>query len=44
MMKLLDLFDELAKAVPFYRLKCNMEREAALVAYEKMKKGEENEG
>ena len=35
--KLLLIIDGLLKAVPFYRLSCNMEDEAALVSYRGMK-------
>ena len=45
MLKLLDLFNELAKSTAFYRLKCNMDIEAAETAYEAMRvKGEKHEG
>ena len=37
MLKLLDLFDKLAKKTAFYRLKCNISEEAARVAYEAMR-------
>lgn len=41
MLKLLGLFDELLKTVPFYRLACNISEEAARVSYNKMNiKGE----
>ena len=41
MLKLLELFDELVKTVPFYRLACNISEEAARVSYNKMNvKGE----
>ncbi|PWM71545.1 MAG: hypothetical protein DBX59_08560 [Bacillota bacterium] len=45
MLKLLDLFDKLAKNTAFYRLKCNISREAAETAYGAMRvKGEDHEG
>lgn len=34
--KLLELMDKLLRAVPVWKLKCNMEPEAAIVAYEAM--------
>lgn len=34
--KLLELFDRLIQAVPIWKLKCNMESEAAIVSYEAM--------
>ena len=34
--KLLELMDQLLRAVPVWKLKCNMEPEAAIVAYEAM--------
>ena len=37
--KLLDLIDRLLKSVPFYRLKCNMNEDAAQVSYDKMRGG-----
>ena len=37
MEKMLTLSDKLLTSVPFYRLKCNMEKEAADVSYEGMK-------
>lgn len=39
MEKMLTLTDRLLSSVPFYRLKCNMEDEAATVSYEAMKEG-----
>ncbi|MEE0868112.1 MAG: hypothetical protein UIL37_07435 [Clostridia bacterium] len=39
MEKMLSLSDKLLSAVPFYKLKCNMDIEAAEVAYEAMSKG-----
>lgn len=38
LLKLLDLLDKLVKNVPIYRLKCNMDPEAALVAYHGMQR------
>ena len=35
-MKLLDLLDKLITQVPIWKLKCNMDPEAAIVAYEAM--------
>ena len=35
-MKFLELVDKLTGSVKFYRLKCNMDPEAALVAYRGM--------
>ena len=41
MLKLLDLFDKLAKEVPFYRLACNVSEEAARLSFNTMNvKGE----
>lgn len=40
MMKTLQLVDELARKTSLYRLGCNMDIDAARVAYEEMKKGE----
>ena len=37
MEKMLTLSDKLLTSVPFYRLKCNMEKEAADVSYEGMR-------
>ncbi len=36
----MDLLDKLSSRVPFYRLRCNMEPEAATVSYEAMSKRE----
>lgn len=36
-LKTIELIDRLVEAVPIYRLSCNMEPEAAKVAYEGMK-------
>ncbi len=38
LMLFMELMNRILKAVPFYRLQCNMETEAALVAYEGMRK------
>ena len=39
--QLLSIIDELTKQVSFYRLKCNMEPEAAMVSYEGMQRKED---
>ena len=38
--KLLSIMDELTKKMSFYRLNCNMDKEAAIVAYEGMQRKE----
>ena len=36
---MMELTFQLAKTIPFYQLSCNMEKDAALVAYEGMNGG-----
>ena len=43
MLKYLDLIDNLAKKLRFFRLYCNMEKEAALVSYRGMTKRKDQE-